>query len=63
MEGHLLIATLAQRARFFLDPRQVIAPDLTKTLALRPYGKVEALIKRRWGKKKGKGIASPCTPC
>ena len=47
MEGHLLIATLAQRATFFLVPNQVIAPDLTKTLALRPYGKVEAVMKRR----------------
>jgi len=47
MEGHLLIATLAQRATFFLVPNQVIAPDLTKTLALRPYGKVEAVVKRR----------------
>ncbi len=47
MEGHLLIATLAQRVTFFLVPHQVIAPDLTKTLALRPYGKVEAVIKGR----------------
>ena len=47
MEGHLLIATLAQRATFLPVPNQVIAPDLTKTLALRPYGKVEAVVKRR----------------
>ncbi len=47
MEGQLLIATLAQRATFLPVPNQVIAPDLTKTLALRPYGKVEAVVKRR----------------
>ncbi|HEV2579998.1 MAG TPA: cytochrome P450, partial [Ktedonobacteraceae bacterium] len=47
MEGHLLIATLAQRATFSLLPRQMIAPDLTKTLALRPYGKMQVVTKRR----------------
>ena len=47
MEGHLLIATLAQHVTFLPVPHQVIAPDLTKTLALRPYGKVEAVVKRR----------------
>ncbi len=47
MEGHLLIATLAQHVTFLPVPHQVIAPDLTKTLALRPYGKVGAVVKRR----------------
>jgi cytochrome P450 len=47
MEGQLLIATLARRVTFDLVPHQVIAPDLTRTLALRPYRQVKAVVKRR----------------
>jgi cytochrome P450 len=39
MEGHLLIATLAQRVHFQLVPGQTIAPDPVHNLALRPGGK------------------------
>ena len=47
MEGHLLLATLAQRATFRLVPGQTITSDLGKTLALRPFGKVDVVVKRR----------------
>jgi cytochrome P450 len=48
MEGHLLIATLAQRVHFMLVPGQTIEPDPVHNLALRPGGKVEAVVKRRY---------------
>jgi Cytochrome P450 len=47
MEGQLLIATLAQRVTFALVPGQTIEPDPLHNLALRPGGKVKALVKRR----------------
>jgi len=47
MEGHLLIATLAQRVHFTLVPGQTIAPDPRHNLALRPGGKVEVVVKKR----------------
>jgi cytochrome P450 len=47
MEGQLLIATLAQRVTFSLIPGQTVEPDPTHNLALRPGGKVEAVVKRR----------------
>ena len=47
MEGHLLLATLAQRATFELVPGQNIKEELGKTLALRPYGKVNVVVKKR----------------
>jgi cytochrome P450 len=48
MEGHLLIATLAQRVHFTLVPGQTIEPDPVHNLALRPGGKVEAVVKQRY---------------
>ncbi len=47
MEGHLLMAALAQRAHFRLVPGQTIAPDPVHNLALRPGGKVEVIVKKR----------------
>ena len=47
MEGHLLLATLAQRATFSLVPGQHITYDLGKTLALRPSGKVDVVVRKR----------------
>jgi cytochrome P450 len=47
MEGHLLIATLAQRVHFRLVQGQAIAPDPRHNLALRPGGKVEVVVKKR----------------
>ena len=47
MEGHLLIATLAQRIHFTLVPGQTIEPDPVHNLALRPGGKVEVVVKKR----------------
>lgn len=47
MEGHLLLATLAQRVSFSLIPDQKIVPDPVHHLALRPTGQVSVLVKRR----------------
>ncbi len=47
MEGHLLLATLAQRVHFSLLPGQTIVPDPVHNLALRPSGKVNVVVKRR----------------
>jgi cytochrome P450 len=47
MEGHLLIATLAQRVTFSLLPGQIIEPNPIHNLALRPGGKVNAIVKKR----------------
>ncbi len=47
MEGHLLMATLAQRVHFTLAQGQVIAPDPRHNLTLRPGGKVEVVVKKR----------------
>ena len=47
MEGHLLLATLAQRVSFSLVPGQTIVPDPIHHLTLRPAGKVNVLVKRR----------------
>ena len=47
MEGHLLLATLAQRVRFTLVPGQTIEPDPVHHLALRPAGAVYVTVKRR----------------
>jgi cytochrome P450 len=47
MEGHLLIATLAQRVHFRLLPGQTIEPDPRHNLALHPGGKVELVVKKR----------------
>jgi cytochrome P450 len=47
MEGHLLLATLAQRVNFSLVPGQTIVPDPIHHLTLRPIGAVKVLVKRR----------------
>jgi len=47
MEGHLLLATLAQRGSFSLVPGQAIDPDPVHHLALRPVGAVNVVVKKR----------------
>ena len=47
MEGHLLLATLAQRVSFSLVPGQTVVPDPIHHLTLRPMGEVKVLVKRR----------------
>lgn len=47
MEGHLLLATLAQRVRFSLVPGQHIEPDPVHHLTLRPSGAVNVTVSRR----------------
>ncbi len=47
MEGHLLLAALAQRVSFSLVPGQDIVPDPVHHLTLRPMGEVKVLVKRR----------------
>ncbi len=47
MEGHLLLATLAQRVNFSLVAGQTIVPDPIHHLTLRPMGEVMVLVKRR----------------
>src|SRR5258707_1252154 len=44
MEGQLLIATIVQQASLSLVPGQRIVPDPVHNLALRPGGKVEAIV-------------------
>jgi len=47
MEGHLLLAALAQRISFSLVPGQTIVPDPVHHLTLRPAGSVNVVVKRR----------------
>jgi cytochrome P450 len=47
MEGHLLLATLAQRATFTLVPGQSIEPDPIHHLTLRPNGRIDVMVKKR----------------
>jgi cytochrome P450 len=47
MEGHLLLATLAQRVRFELVPGQRIEPDPKVTI--RPRGGMQMVVRRRPG--------------
>jgi cytochrome P450 len=47
MEGHLLLASLAQRSRFSLLAGQSIEPDPLHNLILRPSGPVHVLRTRR----------------
>ncbi|GAC1343415.1 MAG: cytochrome P450 [Ktedonobacteraceae bacterium] len=47
MEGHLLLATIAQRASFSLLPGQTIDPDPVHHLALRPASAVNVTVKKR----------------
>lgn len=47
MEGHLLLAALAQRASFTLLPDQTIKIDPVHNLTLRPAGAVNVQVKKR----------------
>jgi cytochrome P450 len=47
MEGHLLLATLAQRVHFTLLPDQTMQPDLVDHLVLRPAGRLYATVHKR----------------
>jgi cytochrome P450 len=47
MEGHLLLATLAQRVKFSLLPGQNITPDPLHHLTLRPASGVNVSVTRR----------------
>jgi cytochrome P450 len=47
MEGHLLLATLAQRVHFTLLPDQTMHPDLVDHLVLRPAGRLYATVHKR----------------
>ena len=47
MEGHLLLATLAQRVSFSLLPNQAIEPDPIHHLTLRPTGAVNVSVQKR----------------
>jgi cytochrome P450 len=47
MEGHLLLATLAQRVSFTLVPGQIIIPDPLHHVTLRPTGAVQVTVKKR----------------
>lgn len=47
MEGHLLLATLAQRVTFELVSGQKIVPDPQKTITIRPTSGVKVKVHRR----------------
>lgn len=47
LEGHLLLATIAQRTRFSLVPGQTIKPDLADHLVLRPASMLYARVTKR----------------
>jgi len=47
MEGHLLLATLAQRTSFSLVPGQTMVPDPVHHLTLRPAGSINLMVKKR----------------
>jgi cytochrome P450 len=47
MEGHLLLAALAQRVTFELVPGQSVKSDLSKTLTLRPIHGLKMMVHRR----------------
>lgn len=48
MEGHLILATLAQRVTFELVPGQKsIKPDVERNLTVRPTGAVNMVVKKR----------------
>ena len=47
MEGHLLLATLAQHVEFELVPDQLIEPDPLKTVTIRPRNGVNMVVHRR----------------
>jgi len=47
MEGHLLLAALAQRISFSLVPGQTIVPDPVHHPTLRPAGSINVMVKKR----------------
>jgi len=47
MEGHLLLATLAQRVSFELASLESVEPDPYHTLTIRPGGGLPVIVKRR----------------
>jgi cytochrome P450 len=47
MEGHLILATLAQQVTFTLLPGQHVKPDTNRSITLRPSGKVNVLVQQR----------------
>lgn len=47
MEGHLLLATLAQHVSLELVSGQQIKPDLTNTITIRPNHPVQMIVRRR----------------
>lgn len=47
MEGHLLLATLAQRVTFELVSQGSVEPDPYHTLTMRPMGGLPVIVKRR----------------
>jgi cytochrome P450 len=47
MEGHLLLATLAQRVSFELASQGRVEPDPYHTLAIRPEGGLPVIVRRR----------------
>jgi len=47
LEGHLLLATLAQRVTFELVPGQQLEPDPSKTITIRPKNGVNMVVHRR----------------
>ncbi len=47
MEGHLLLATLAQRVSFELASPGSVEPDPYHTLTIRPRGGLPVIVKRR----------------
>ena len=47
MEGHLLLATLAQHVTFELIEGQKIVPDPNKNLTIRPKYGVKMIVRRR----------------
>jgi cytochrome P450 len=47
MQGHLLLATLAQRVTFELLPGQMIEPSVNKSIALRPNCDMMVKVKKR----------------
>jgi cytochrome P450 len=47
MEGHLLLATLAQHVEFELVPDQIIEPDPSKTVTIRPGNGIRMVVHRR----------------
>jgi cytochrome P450 len=47
MEGHLLLATLAQRVTFELMPGPQVVPDPSKTITLRPRHRLLMRVKHR----------------